>query len=79
MVVIFISNGVVVFINTFVDVVIHTQSDDYISEKLLVLNKYYDSNNNPNVIDFNKRFNVPVGTDILSSPTIDIKIPGEHF
>lgn len=62
-----------IFINTFVDVVIHTQSDDYISEKLLVLNKYYDSNNNAYVIDFHKRFNVPVGTDILSSATIDIK------
>lgn len=62
-----------VFINTFVDVIIHTQSNDYINEKLLVLNKYYDSNNNAYVLEFHKRFNVPVGTDILSSGcTIDI-------
>lgn len=59
-----------IFINTFVDIVIH-DSGDYTSEKLLVLDKYYDSINNAYVIEFNKKINVPVG--VLYSATIDIK------
>lgn len=62
-----------IFINTFVDVIIHGISQDYTTEKLLVLNKYYDVTNDSYVIEFHKRFNLPVGTNILlSGSTLDI-------
>ncbi len=62
-----------VFINTFVDVTIHGISQDYVNERLLVMNKYYDTINNSYVIEFHKRFNVPVGTNILlPGCTLDI-------
>jgi len=55
-----------IFINTFVDVVIHGSSD-YTTEKLLVLNKYYDSINNAYVIEFHKRLNFSLGDSIIGN------------
>lgn len=62
-----------IFLNTFVDVTIHGLSQDYVNERLLVMNKYYDNLNDAYVIEFHKRFNVPIGTNILQSGcTLDI-------
>ncbi len=62
-----------IFINTFVDVVIHGTSSTYTTEKLLVIDKYYDSVNDAYVIEFHKRLNYIVGEDLLGSGcTIDI-------
>ena len=62
-----------IFINTFVDVRINDISQTYTTERLLVLNKYYDEISNSYVIEFHKRFNLPIGTNILQPGcTLDI-------
>jgi len=61
-----------ILINTFVDVVIHG-SAIYTTEKLLVMNKYYDSLQNAYVIEFHKRLNFALGdTTISNGGTLDI-------
>jgi hypothetical protein len=61
-----------IFINTFVDVIIHGSSD-YITEKLLVMDKYYDSINNAYVVEFHKRLNFNLGDSVIGNGgTLDI-------
>ena len=61
-----------IFLNTFVDVNIHGSSL-YTTNKLLVLNKYYDYDNSAYVIEFHKRLNFTLGdAGILSGGTLDI-------
>jgi hypothetical protein len=61
-----------IFINTFVDVIIHGSSD-YITEKLLVMDKYYDSLNNAYVLEFHKRLNFNLGDSVIGNGgTLDI-------
>jgi hypothetical protein len=61
-----------ILINTFVDVIIHGSSD-YTTEKLLVMNKYYDSLQNAYVIEFHKRMNFALYDTIISNGgTLDI-------
>ena len=62
-----------IFINTFVDVKVKG-SYNYSTEKLLVMNKYYDSLQNAYVIEFHKRV-LPISSlyqNILSGCTLDI-------
>lgn len=54
-----------IFLNTFVDITINDTIQDYVTEKLLILDKYYDNNNNCYVVEFHKRLNLPIGTNIL--------------
>lgn len=61
-----------ILLNTFVDVVIHASSD-YTTEKLLVMNKYYDSLQNAYIIEFHKRLNFQLGDSTISNgATLDI-------
>jgi hypothetical protein len=63
-----------IFINTFVDVVIHGLSNTYTTEKLLVIDKYYDSTYDAYVIEFHKRLNFVVGENLVQPGcTLDIK------
>lgn len=59
-----------IFINTFVDVNLHLGTTIILStvstEKLLVMNKYYDSDLNAYIIEFHKKINYTLGDDILS-------------
>jgi hypothetical protein len=62
-----------IFINTFVDVKVKG-TYNYSTEKLLVMNKYYDSLKNAYVIEFHKRV-LPISSlyqNILSGCTLDI-------
>jgi len=62
-----------IFINTFVDIKI-SGSHSYSTDKLLVMNKYYDIINNAYVIEFHKRV-LPISSlnqNILSGCTLDI-------
>jgi hypothetical protein len=62
-----------IFINTFVDVRVRG-SLTYSTDKLLVMNKYYDSLQNAYVIEFHKRV-LPISSlyqNILSGCTLDI-------
>ena len=62
-----------ILLNTFVDVKV-SGSLTYSTDKLLVMNKYYDSINDNYVIEFHKRV-LPkdsLGQDILSNCTLDI-------
>jgi hypothetical protein len=62
-----------IFINTFVDVKVRG-SLTYSTDKLLVMNKYYDSLQNAYVIEFHKRI-LPISSlfqNILSNCTLDI-------
>lgn len=62
-----------IFINTFVDVKVSGDYNFY-TEKLLVLNKYYDPNSDAYVIEFHKRV-LPISSlyqNILSGCTLDI-------
>ena len=60
------------FINTFVDVIIHGTSD-YTTEKLLIMNKYYDTLNNAYVVEFQKRLNFNLGDSVIGNGgTLDI-------
>jgi len=62
-----------IFLNTFVDVKIHGISQTYTTEKMLVTDKYYDSINDTYIVEFHKRFNLPLGINILQSGcTLDI-------
>jgi hypothetical protein len=63
------------FINTFVDVVLYQKSGSKTTEKLLIMEKYYDSDLDCYVIKFNKRLNFTVleeidKIDILSRRTL---------
>jgi hypothetical protein len=61
-----------IFINTFVDVIIHGTSD-YKTERLLVMDKYYDSLNNVYVVEFHKRLNFNLGDAVIGNGgTLDI-------
>ena len=65
-----------IFINTFVDVIIYGSST-YTSERMLVMNKYYDELANGGdgayVIEFHKRLNFTLGDSvILNGGTLDI-------
>jgi hypothetical protein len=61
-----------IFINTFVDVNINGFSV-YTTEKLLVMDKYYDEAQEAYVIEFHKRLNFTLGDSvILSGGTLDI-------
>ena len=61
------------FINTFVDVVIHG-STTYTTERLLILDKYFDEVNTAYVVEFHKRLNFTLGDPvILNGGTLDIK------
>ena len=61
-----------IFINTFVDVIIHG-SADYTTERLLVMDKYYDVPNDAYVIEFHKRLNFNLGDPIIGAGgTLDI-------
>ena len=61
-----------IFLNTFVDVNIYG-SATYSTNKLLVLNKYYDYDNLAYVIEFHKRLNFTLGdSNILSGGSLDI-------
>ncbi len=62
-----------IFINTFVDITIHGTSD-YQTDKLFVMNKYYDSSYDAYVIEFHKRLSYTLGdSGILGgSGTMDI-------
>ena len=60
------------FINTFVDVIIHGTSD-YTTERLLVMNKYYDISNDSYVVEFHKRLNFNLGDAVIGNGgTLDI-------
>jgi len=62
-----------IFINTFVDVIIHGTSD-YITERLLVMDKYYDTLNDVYVVEFHKRLNFNLGDAVIGNGgTLDIK------
>lgn len=62
-----------VFINTFVDIIIKTTTNTYTTERLLVLDKYYDVDNDYYVMKFHKRLIFDVGdSDILDNGTLDI-------
>ena len=61
-----------IFINTFVDVIIHGTSD-YKTERLFVMDKYYDSLNNVYVVEFHKRLNFNLGDAVIGNGgTLDI-------
>jgi hypothetical protein len=61
-----------IFINTFVDIIIHGTSD-YKTERLLVMDKYYDSLNNVYVVEFHKRLNFNLGDAVIGNGgTLDI-------
>jgi hypothetical protein len=61
-----------IFINTFIDVNINGSSV-YSTEKLLVMDKYYDEEQEAYVIEFHKRLNFTLGDPgILSGGTLDI-------
>ena len=61
-----------IFINTFVDVIIHGTSD-YTTERLLVMDKYYDSLNDFYIIEFHKRLNFNLGDSVIGNGgTLDI-------
>ena len=61
-----------IFINTFVDVIIHGTSD-YTTERLLVMDKYYDSLNDFYIIEFHKRLNFNLGDAVIGNGgTLDI-------
>lgn len=60
-----------IFINTFVDVIIHDTSD-YITEKLLVMKKYYDSFNDSYVIEFHKGLNYDLDITFGDNANLDI-------
>lgn len=63
-----------IFINTFVDVVIHGLSNTYTTEKLLVIDKYYDSTYDAYAVEFHKRLNFVVGENLVQTGcTLDIK------
>jgi hypothetical protein len=61
-----------IFINTFINVVIHGTSD-YTTERLLVMDKYYDIVNDYYVIEFHKRLNFNLGDAVIGNGgTLDI-------
>ena len=60
-----------IFINTFVDVNINGSST-YTTEKLLVMDKYYDEVQEAYVIEFHKRLNFVLGDTAILSGTLDI-------
>jgi len=61
-----------IFVNTFVDVIIHGTSD-YTTERLLVMDKYYDILNDAYVIEFHKRLNFNLGDAVIGNGgTLDI-------
>ena len=60
-----------ILLNTFVDVIIHGTTD-YTTERLLVMDKYYDEANNAYVIDFHKRLNFTLYDPAILSGTLDI-------
>lgn len=59
-----------VFINTFLDIVITDNNTTHQSEKMLVIDKYYDEVNDIYIIEFHKSLNYEIGTQPL---LIDIK------
>ena len=61
-----------IFINTFVDVIIHG-TIDYTTERLLVINKYYDSLDNAYIVEFHKRLNFSLFDAVIGNGgTLDI-------
>ena len=61
-----------IFVNTFVDVIIHGTSD-YTTERLLVMDKYYDTINDAYVVEFHKRLNFNLGDAVIGNGgTLDI-------
>lgn len=60
-----------IFINTFIDVNI-TGSSVYSTKKLLVMDKYYDEEQEAYVIEFHKRLNFTLGDTAILSGTLDI-------
>ena len=60
-----------ILLNTFVDVNINGSSV-YSTEKLLVMDKYYDETQEAYVIEFHKRLNFTIGDTAILSGTLDI-------
>jgi hypothetical protein len=65
-----------IWINTFVDVILYTSSTSYLSERMLVMKKYYDDQLGGWVMEFNKRLSYIngdsiVAIDILSRNRLD--------